>query len=216
MPVEGEPFFARTGLALRPGQESASGAIPQLRDAVTKLVKWSGGNVFVSKRISHNWRISALAEAFPSAQFVHLVRDGRAVTASLNNVDWWPEERLWWAGDVTPAEWLASGKGKWDAAARTWVEELNQIAHGTQPLEPSRVLTVRYEDFVAEPTSQLRMIADFAGLSARPLGWEAALDQVQFPNRNARWPEVLGDAVVDVEEIQHDYLVSFGYSLRTP
>jgi hypothetical protein len=212
MPVEGEPFFDRTGLAARPGERDAPRTIDDLRRAVASLVKWSGGTYFVSKRISHNWRIPTLAAAFPDAHFVHLVRDGRAVAASLSEVDWWPQERLWWAGDATPDDWRASGGSPWEAAARTWTSELDQIAQGSAHLPPGRLLTVRYEDFITEPTRHLEDIARFAGMPVEPAGWQAAIAEMQFPNRNERWPDILGNSAGEVESLQRLQLEQYGYA----
>lgn len=81
-----------------------------------------------------------LARLLPEARFVHLVRDGRGVAASVLPLDWGPstvrEAARWWATHV--AMGLAA------AAA----------------LGPGVVHTVRYEDLVREGADTLRDLCD--------------------------------------------------------
>jgi hypothetical protein len=86
----------------------------------------------------------ALFELFPDARMVHIVRDGRAVAASVLPLDW--------------------GPGNADAAARTWIESL---AHGLAAealLGPERIRRVRYEDVVLRPETTLRELAEWLGI----------------------------------------------------
>src|SRR6266498_5009042 len=88
MPVEGEPVYRRCGVGC-----GAAGVperqVAELRRRLEAIQRWSGGDLLVSKRIHNNLRIPLLAEAFPRARFVNLIRDGRAVAYSLSRVDWW-------------------------------------------------------------------------------------------------------------------------------
>lgn len=85
---------------------------------------------------------------FPEARFIHLVRDGRGVAASIMPLDWGPNTIA--------------------AAGRYWVE---RIAHGLA-LETScfadRTIRVRYEDLLAEPERELRRLCDFCDLEFTP------------------------------------------------
>lgn len=89
-----------------------------------------------------------LGELFPGAKFIHLVRDARAVAASVLPLDWGPN---------TPM-----------AAARWWLSELSHglLAERAQPA--SGCLRVRYEDLVLEPEETLRGIADFLEFETLP------------------------------------------------
>jgi hypothetical protein len=89
---------------------------------------------------------------FPDAKLVHLVRDGRAVTASVLPLDWGPNTTIksvhWWI------EKLAFGL----AAEARW---------------PERVTRVRYEDLLRDPEAELRRICAFAGIAYDPAVLEA-------------------------------------------
>ncbi len=90
---------------------------------------------------------ATLAGLFPRARFIHLLRDPRAVAASMLAVDWSQKQ--------------AHG------AARSW---LRQVACGlaAETALPGRVLRVRFEDLVTAPEPELRRICDFCGLDYDP------------------------------------------------
>src|SRR5262245_31061333 len=129
-PVEGEPLYTRSGVA-RPGGPAPRSVAPatELPKAFATIRRFGGGSVLVSKRIANNLRVPLLADVFPQARFVFLVRDGRAVAASLSRVDWWPDSHVWWYGG-SPRRWAAEGRDPWEICARNWVEELEQIGSG--------------------------------------------------------------------------------------
>jgi hypothetical protein len=84
-----------------------------------------------------------LAAAFPGAQFVHIVRDGREVAASWHEAWWGPDDVL--------------------VAAHQWRRMIRRAATGATRLAPGRYLEVRYDRLVAEPTTELARILAFLG-----------------------------------------------------
>lgn len=215
MPVEGEPFFVRWGApapALNVAPPSA-GDIEALRKAVATVTGRGGDRVFVSKRIGHNWRIDFLAECFPTARFVEIVRDGRAVAYSLSKVDWWDDSELVWH-DGTPRQCHKQGMDAWGLCAQNWVAELEAITRGFNAVAPERRLRIAYEDFVASPFATLETVARFAGLSPDPR-WQGDLRLLRFPDRNENWRTQLVPALVRrIEDIQEEHLKANGYALR--
>lgn len=84
--------------------------------------------------------VPALLDAFPAARFVHMVRDPRAVVASILKVDWGPEAAL--------------------PAARWWNAE---VASGLAAETLNGALRVRYEDLVDDPEREVgRVFAHLA------------------------------------------------------
>jgi hypothetical protein len=210
MPVEGEPFFNRHGIA--PPGGKAPGGPSTLRAAVASVTRAAGGRVFVNKRIANNWRVPQLLDAFPSARFVELVRDGRAVAYSLSRVDWWEDSELVWLPG-TPADWHRQGMDPWELCARNWVAEVDAIAGGLGGVAPGRRLRIAYEDFVAAPIDVLDRVAAFAGLLPST-EWRSRLGQLSFPDRNEAWRGRLEPAVARrIETFQHDHLVANGYAV---
>jgi hypothetical protein len=215
MPVEGEPFFARWGVP-GPAVESpppSAGDIDTFRKAVATLTGHGAGRVFVSKRIGHNWRIPFLTACFPTARFVEIVRDGRAVAYSLSKVDWWDDSELVWR-DGTPRQLRERGLNAWDLCAQNWVAELEAITRGLNAVTPERHLRIAYEDFVAAPLATLETVAGFAGL-APDRSWQRGLERLRFPDRNDNWRTGLEPALVHrIEDIQGQHLEANGYALR--
>lgn len=210
MPVEGEPFFRSAGLHPLPGDDTPPGAARALAEQVSSLLRWSGGDVFVSKRISHNWRVPLLAEAFPEARFVHLVRDGRAVAASLLKVDWWMDDVLWWSG-CSPRQWMAEGGDEPTLAAEVWVRELEAIEQGLAGLPPGRVLTIHFEQLIRAPEETLISVAEHAGIDSRNAGWRDALGTLSFPSVEKSWAAALDGSIRTIEGIQSAALDRYGY-----
>ena len=98
-----------------------------------------------------------MAGLFPSTCFIHLVRDGRAVAASLLPLDWGPTTV--------------------NRAAEYWAERVGYGLAAESHFGPTQVMRIRYEDLVCDPTNTLDRIRTFAGLerptssSPDPAGW---------------------------------------------
>lgn len=195
MPHEGETVFEDCGIPEDPEQLAAitEEDRARLRQAIQRIVRAGGGRVFVSKRVGHNWRIPALLAVFPSARFVDITRDGRAVALSLAKVDWWDTSPIWWYGG-TPTEWAAEGRDPWELCARHWVEEVAAIDRGLAAVPVGQQLRITYEDLVASPLTLLRQIAAFAGLAPSE-DWERRLRALSYPNANEKWRDELGSEV---------------------
>ena len=89
-----------------------------------------------------------LLSLFPAARLIHLVRDGRAVTASVLPLDWGPNTAA--------------------AAAEWWISRVTRGLAAEALFGASRSLRVHYEDLVLEPEETLRKICVFAGLEFEP------------------------------------------------
>jgi len=216
MPVEGERIFRHCGIGL-PGPESGpagpspwpDGAVDCLRASFGTITRWSGGQVLVSKRIANNQRIPLLAEAFPEARFVHLIRDGRAVAYSLSRVDWWDKDVVWWYGD-TPRRWREDGNDPWELCAEHWNRELASIGAGLASVPAERCLEVRYSELIADPIPGIERIAAFGGLGPHT-GWHAELTRLSYPNKDESWRQHLDDDVrARIEQIQAGTLRRLG------
>lgn len=215
MPVEGEPLFARSGIPA-PSCDCIApvgGELEALREAVRRITRAGGGQVFVNKRIGNNWRIPVLLAAFPSARFVEIVRDGRAVAYSLSKVDWWDDSELPWLGGGTPRQLHGAGYDAWGLCACNWVAELDAISGGLRDVTPERHLQFHYEEFVNNPLETLERVAAFAGLRT-DLAWRNRLTGLRFPDRNESWKTKLDPTVVRrIETAQADKLREHGYVL---
>lgn len=85
-----------------------------------------------------------LSQIFPTAQFIHIIRDGR--DATLSALDKWPER-----GRYMDSYYLLAN----------WVRNVRAGRENGPPLGPSRYLEVRYETLVEEPQPVLDRILTF-------------------------------------------------------
>ncbi len=105
-----------------------------------------------------------LATMFPAAQFIHVVRDPRAVAVSWLPTNWGPNT-YWHAG-----QW--------------WAAVVGLATVDMEILEPWRACTIRFEDVVREPEQTMRGVCDFLDLDWDPQVLNTkARDQVKLPSK---------------------------------
>ena len=97
----------------------------------------------------HVLHVEYLAELFPEARFIHLIRDGRNVTLSNLELDWGPESV--WEGAVY------------------WKRFVNEGRRAGAKLGPERYLELRYEDVLEDPERNVRKMCDFVELEFDPV-----------------------------------------------
>jgi hypothetical protein len=138
----------RTVSLLRDLWLEAFGPVLAARPAATLLVE---------KTPDHALWLDVAAELVPDARVIHVVRDSRAVVASL----------------------LRAGRAEW---GRTWAPKSLEAAvsvwrrHVEAALDsPIPVRLVRYEDLLDDPRHELAAIAEFAGLGSEPIEIDDAL-----------------------------------------
>jgi hypothetical protein len=94
--------------------------------------------------------VDLLAQIFPAAQFVHLIRDGRDAALSA----------------------LAVYKDRFYVdiyfGARTWLQRVRATRRAGAALGPERYVEMRYEQLTADPEVSLRAVCDFLGETYEP------------------------------------------------
>lgn len=88
--------------------------------------------------------IDLLAEVFPGAKFVELVRDGRDVALSMITMPW-GDNNIW-------------------TTARRWAHCIRE-GERQRTARPGDVLLVKYEDLVTQPAEQLQRVSEFLGMT---------------------------------------------------
>ena len=112
--------------------------------------------LYASERGKHRWGdktpvygqyLPEVEQVLPEAHFVHVIRDGRDVAASLRHTWFAPSDD---AGEL----------------ARHWVEQVTVCRQAGASV--SHYLEIRYEDLVTGPEAALRRVCDFTGLGFDP------------------------------------------------
>jgi len=117
-------------------------------------------------------RAGFIDAVFPEARFVHVIRDGRAVAASMVQMPWWrgfegPD--AWGWGPLPPIyrkEWEVSGRSFPVLAGVQWKMLMDAFERAREGIAPDRWLDIRYEDFVEDPGGVAETIVAFM---ARPM-----------------------------------------------
>lgn len=141
----------------------------RFRHAVAQIMKYQRKPRFIAEYSGWS-RIEFLRDIFPDAQFIHIVRDGRAVANSLTNIYYW----MGWEG-VYKWRWGALAEPlqrqwqKYDCsflalAGIQWKILINNIMDKSSLLDKDSVLLIRYEDLVDNPETIAHQCLDFVGI----------------------------------------------------
>jgi hypothetical protein len=158
------------------------------------------------KNIRH---LAQLFDEFPQAKAIHLIRDGRAVAASVMPLDWGPNTI------VPTAHW--------------WVHHLAFGLAAETHFGGDRVLRVRYEDLVMEPARTLEQVCSWLGVEfvdqmkqgggfSHPgddFRYHALIHQAPNASRAVAWKKSLSERQVrSFESRTRDLLPYLGYELQ--
>lgn len=140
---------------LGPRRPACSNTEPPYRAAIEWLVRRyaesvgrSDALIWVEQAPVHANHIWKILQHFPEAKFIHMVRDGRAVAASIIPLDWGPNEIY--------------------SAAHTWQARIGYGYVAAAALGPERLLQLRYEDVVERTEPTMRVVARFLGVEFVP------------------------------------------------
>ena len=149
-----------------------------------------------------------LKRLFPEARFIHIVRDGRAVCASIKPLDWGPNNAY--------------------TASRHWAARL-QEALAVELAEGDNCLRIRFEELLQQPETTLRRICRFIDLPFEPdmptggglalpdftRGQHRLIGKPLEPARADHWRETLSKTEIrDFESypLAHTLLQRMGYA----
>jgi hypothetical protein len=166
---------------------------------------------FVNKHPRNSLRIPFLRAAFPDAQYIHVIRDGRAVVSSILEEIRRHERRRRrpMGGFAKPAGWRELLRDDpAEQAALQW-QAIVRTARADGAALGGALLEVRYERLCAEPRETYRTLFSFAGLRTD----EAALAAIpQRLEESAGWRKRLTRAELAViERAAGPMLAELGY-----
>ncbi len=158
-----------------------------------------------------------LEELFPTAQYVHLVRDGRDAALSFLEMPEGTFTRTW-AHPRTPMQF-----------ACLWRKEVGDAQELGRRVGAERYTEVHYERLVAGPDSTVREICKFAAIPYEPamLDYADAVDVSSKPHQQRllspptagvrSWRETMSpEDVAAFEAVAGDVLDALGYEVTTP
>ena len=182
------------------------------RRIIADHLRFSGKKRFVNKNTRNTRRILYLEKIFPDARFVHVIRDGRAVVASLLNVHFWKDLKLWYEDQSGGRRPPVNSKNDIERAAKLWVEEVNIARDARDYLPASQYGEIRYEDFVNDPVGIMRKTCDFLELEWT-LEFQHYVSEKNIQNFNHRFRDRLTrDQISRVNEMLLPVFNDLGYA----
>ncbi len=187
---------------------------PDVMRAIYHLyARLQGKELCGDKTPDHVLHMPRLAELFPEARFVHLIRDGRDVALAMRDTSWAPKTA--------------------NEAASYWIQRVEQGREDGSRLGSERYLEVRYEDLVLSPGPVLHRVCTFLGIAFHPamLDYTSAADrQLQMspaPEEDASlrrsvtpglrdWrTQMEPEDVAEFERVAGNLLFELGYPVTT-
>ncbi len=156
-----------------PSEMTVAGACDRIGQM---LARRDGKRVWADKTPDYGPYLVQLQTIWPSCQFVHMIRDGRAVAVSMSRhpgFRWLVSAgEMWWAPvSFNGYHRMAAAQDSPLAAyAALWERRLSRIRDEASRVAPGTVLELRFEALVDDPGAVLRQICAFVDLPA-PDGW---------------------------------------------
>ncbi|MGH3258692.1 MAG: sulfotransferase family protein [Streptosporangiaceae bacterium] len=202
-------------------------AVFRLSYSALLLAALDGGHRFAEKNPENSFLVPFLAEEFPGAQFIHIVREGRDAAVSH-------AEKPWLAAASAASGQRGMAGQLHGPQARWWVEparreEFTQVSDivrsawcwrrfteaaldGVAGLSTGRAVEVRYEAMVADPADTADRLAGFLGTSPGGRSELRAAMARARPDSVGRWRVTLnGPDVAGVEAEIGPLLTRLGY-----
>lgn len=203
-------------LDLNPSDQLTSAAAPTyahvLRWIVTQYAQQQnqpGATIWVDHTPENLGYASSLLNLFPNAKMIHIVRDGRAVAASILPLDWGPNSII--------------------KAARWWMRLTSFGLAAETTFGPEHVMRVKYEDLVLQPESTMRTVSDFLEIDYQPeMLQSTGFNPPSYTTKQhklvgarpdpavvTRWEQKLSARQVEIfENLTRNFLTFLGYPLR--
>lgn len=187
---------------------------------MSKLAEMSGKSRWLEKTPQHVFFLDTIFGMWPDARVINLVRDPRAAIASrkIRRTGEWYKKRI--ADNPQGTDQHTNFDPLLDSYL--WKSSIH-AALDAQKRHPDQILTVRYEDLVAEPETYVRRICEFTGLAYSPdmlqIGWinsatHTSGQQSQGISKAAvdKWRTVLSPEEVFVcQQALRTEMAEFGY-----
>jgi len=181
-----------------------------------KVLRWEGKTRFCAK-LTGPPRIRFLSEIFNDAFFIDIIRDPRAVVASLISVDFWKEKgglkRPFWQDslDDEALEIWKRAEHSPVVLASLLYRQVYQAAEKERQSVKSRYCRVHYEDFIEDPLVTMNGILSFCGLETSEK-ISAYMRSIDYKNMNYKfWQKLSASEIEEIERITGDQMRELGY-----
>jgi hypothetical protein len=179
--------------------ETPGELVAELRALVARQHAEAGGRPWGWKEPRSLYLLPLLDEQLPGLRFLHVVRDGRDMALSSNQV------QLRKHGDAV----LGPGDDPEPLRSIALWREVNSRAADVGERMGGRYLRLRFEDLCAEPAARVAEVLQFFGLEGDAA--QIAAEEVQAPPSLGRWHDADPELRAALTERAADALARFGY-----
>lgn len=164
--------------------------INRLKKVLEAEYKDWGKKFILTKSIRFRKYLPIIESIFPQAKFIHIIRDGRAITIS----------RKYKGSDKKPTEIFVKRATAWAEA----IEKINQQKGKIDMFE------LRYEDFCTDIRGYLKKILEFAGLDIKKFPFNKCPKTLD--STNEKWFKMAtSEEIALFGNIQKEILKKYGY-----
>lgn len=203
--------------------------VPVLRHLPSKVFQKVVTDIFkrppvpvVDKTPSNCFRVRMLADSFPRARFLHIVRRGEAVVSSLMEgwKNWTDVTEDWEYRDwhyLKPPGWREyASRPLEEICAFQFVASNRRACLDLSALEEGRCKRVRHEDLVSSPRAEYKRIRQFLDLPASDY-WRGVVSAIESriwtrggsPPRPGKWRSLHGAEIARVRPMLEPINVLF-------
>jgi len=184
-----------------------------LRDVVRWHLRYHRRPRFVTKTPRNALRMPFFQAIFPDVQFIHLVRDGRAVAASILKMrrkmygtvhHWWGARPPGWQ-DVQADPPIIQAAWMWSSFLETIDQDAARLPHDS-------VYTLRYEQLTRRPRETMRALFQAVGVAPERFlhsEYDAVVSKIRPPHEG--WREQLTDTQKSLLSTIRPKLRAYGY-----
>jgi len=176
---------------------------------------------FLNKSPPHSVRMRLLHEVFPDALFINIIRDGRAVVASMiNSVGSSKQFEKYFGIPLKNNDQM--NYDIIERHARQWIEINEEIQNSKKSLNKNQYYEIKYENFIENPRENIKKIQRFCELedqdifekpSLRMYGGKLTLTTPKLQSRNDKWRDKFTEEEIKkLEKIIAKELKRFEYS----
>jgi hypothetical protein len=162
-------------------------------------------------------RIGYLLDIFPDAKFVHLYRDGRAVSNSFFEVDWWhgwqgPQNWVWGPlPDIYQREWEESNQAFIVLAAIQWKILMDSYGKAVKLCPEDKIIELKYEEIMKNPVRCFEQVLEHCELEKSEI-FLKFVSEYPFKSANYKWKTNLSDKQQGLlQESLASHLEKYGY-----
>lgn len=162
-------------------------------------------------------RIGFIREIFPDAKFIHVVRDGRAVSNSTLHVDFWwgwrgPESWRWGVlSDENKELWKKHDYSFVALAGIQWKILMESMELAKNEIDSKELLEVKYEELCDDPTNEFKRVAKFCEFDWTK-EFERNLNHFALGSQDFKWKEQMtGKQISILEDVLSEQLSRYGY-----